>query len=89
MNAMEHGNQFRADQPVQIEVRQGPGELSVRIFDHGAGPTEEAPLPDLAAKLECLQTPRGWGLHLIRAMVDELRESHEGGRHVVELLVRY
>jgi anti-sigma regulatory factor (Ser/Thr protein kinase) len=35
-----------------------------------------------------LQTPRGWGLHLIRHMVDELRVGRENGMHLVELIVK-
>jgi anti-sigma regulatory factor (Ser/Thr protein kinase) len=88
MNAMEHGNGYRADQPTQISVRRSVDTLSVRIFDHGTGPTEEAEAPDLALKLDGLQSPRGWGLHIIRNMVDELRVGHEEGRHVIELVVK-
>jgi serine phosphatase RsbU (regulator of sigma subunit)/anti-sigma regulatory factor (Ser/Thr protein kinase) len=88
MNAMEHGNGYRADQPTRIAVRCSATTLSVRIFDHGAGPAEEPDAPDLGLKLDGLQSPRGWGLHLIRNMVDELRVSHEDGQHVVELVVK-
>jgi serine phosphatase RsbU (regulator of sigma subunit)/anti-sigma regulatory factor (Ser/Thr protein kinase) len=88
MNAMEHGNGYRADRPTHILVRRTPGAVSVRIFDHGAGPAVEAEAPDLEAKLAGLQTPRGWGLHLIKHMVDDLLITDEGGRHVVELVVR-
>jgi serine phosphatase RsbU (regulator of sigma subunit)/anti-sigma regulatory factor (Ser/Thr protein kinase) len=88
MNAMEHGNAYRVDLPVTISVRRSPAILSVRIFDHGSGPGDVAEAPDLDAKLEGLQTPRGWGLHLIRHMVDELRIGHEDGNHVVELVVK-
>ena len=43
---------------------------------------------DLEAKLAGLQTPRGWGLHLIRHMVDDLIVSDVDGQHVVELIIR-
>jgi anti-sigma regulatory factor (Ser/Thr protein kinase) len=88
MNAMEHGNGYRADQPTRINVRRSAEALSVRIFDHGAGPGEAPEAPDLEAKLEGLQTPRGWGLHLIRHMVDELRVNDDDGLHIVELVVK-
>ena len=89
MNAMEHGNGYRADQPARISVRRSADTLSVRIFDYGTGPLEQPDAPDLEAKLEGLQTPRGWGLHLIRHMVDELRVGREDGKHVIELVVRF
>jgi serine phosphatase RsbU (regulator of sigma subunit)/anti-sigma regulatory factor (Ser/Thr protein kinase) len=88
MNAMEHGNAYQADLPVQISVRRSASRLSVRIFDHGQGPADEGEAPDLFAKLEGQQTPRGWGLHLIRHMVDELVVGREGGKHVVELVMK-
>ncbi len=37
MNAMEHGNNYQADVPVQIEVMSSDNELSVRITDYGGG----------------------------------------------------
>ena len=88
MNAMEHGNGYRDDQPTYIVVRQSRDAVSVRIVDHGTGPLVAADEPDLEAKLAGLQTPRGWGLHLIRHMVDDLIVSDVDGQHVVELIIR-
>ena len=48
----------------------------------------EAETPDLEAKLEGLQKPRGWGLFLIRNMVDDLRVTTDGSNHTVELVMR-
>ena len=46
----------------------------MRITDEGGGrEIAEAETPDLEAKLEGLQKPRGWGLFLIENMVDDLR----------------
>jgi serine phosphatase RsbU (regulator of sigma subunit)/anti-sigma regulatory factor (Ser/Thr protein kinase) len=89
MNAIEHGNESRAELPVVIGIRREAGELLVRITDEG-GEREipEAETPDLEAKLEGLQKPRGWGLFLIRNMVDDLRVSSDGHHHTVELVVR-
>jgi serine phosphatase RsbU (regulator of sigma subunit)/anti-sigma regulatory factor (Ser/Thr protein kinase) len=88
MNAIEHGNQGRPEVPIEIEVDAAGGVLVVRISDEGLGePAGEAELPDLAAKLEGLQKPRGWGLFLIENMVDELRAYDQDGRHTVELVL--
>ena len=40
------------------------------------------------AQLAGLQRPRGWGLFLITNMVDDVRESTDGHRHLVELVMR-
>ncbi|HEX5585221.1 ATP-binding SpoIIE family protein phosphatase [Gaiella sp.] len=88
MNAIEHGNQSRPELPVEIDVEGTGGELRVRIADRGLSRPAAAPeAPDLAAKLEGLQKPRGWGLYLIENMVDELRVFDADGRHTVELVV--
>ena len=89
MNAIEHGNEARAELPVEVSVRASAAELVVAISDRGGGgEIPEAEEPDLEAKLEGLQKPRGWGLFLIRNMVDDLRESSDGSRHTVELVLR-
>jgi anti-sigma regulatory factor (Ser/Thr protein kinase) len=88
MNAMEHGNGYRAEVPVSIEVLRSGRELAVRITDRGGSPVPEtAEAPDLEAKLEGLQTPRGWGLFLIKNMVDEMHISSDGAHHTVELVL--
>jgi serine phosphatase RsbU (regulator of sigma subunit)/anti-sigma regulatory factor (Ser/Thr protein kinase) len=89
MNAMEHGSQYRADRPVSVRVLTGDGAVRVQITDLGGAPPErDREIPDLEAKLEGLQRPRGWGLFLIESMVDEMRETSEGGRHTLELALR-
>jgi anti-sigma regulatory factor (Ser/Thr protein kinase) len=88
MNAMEHGNQYRIDQPVEIEVLRSSEELIVRISDNGGlRDIPEKTLPDLEAKLDGLQSPRGWGLFLIKKMVDEMRVHTDEDRHTVELVL--
>src|SRR5918998_1094169 len=73
LNAMEHGNNYRAELPVLIEVSASDTQLSVKITDEGSGPPAfHADAPDLEAKLEGMQTPRGWGLFLIKNMVDDM-----------------
>jgi serine phosphatase RsbU (regulator of sigma subunit)/anti-sigma regulatory factor (Ser/Thr protein kinase) len=87
MNAMEHGNAYDADKPVEIEVRSTPQRLTIAIHDHGGGqPMPATVAPDLSAKLAGEQPPRGWGLFLIQHMVDEMRVRDEADRHTVELI---
>jgi serine phosphatase RsbU (regulator of sigma subunit)/anti-sigma regulatory factor (Ser/Thr protein kinase) len=89
MNAMEHGNEYRPDRPVAIRVLQSEKRLRVQVTDRGGGgelPTPET--PDLHAKLEGRQKPRGWGLFLIEKMVDEARVTSGADGHTVELVMR-
>ena len=88
MNAMEHGNDYRAELPVLIEVSASDTQLSVKITDEGSGPPAfHAETPDLEAKLEGMQSPRGWGLFLIKNMVDDMEVTGDEHHHTVELLL--
>jgi serine/threonine-protein kinase RsbW len=88
MNAMEHGNHYRAESPVLIEVSASDTQLSVKITDEGSGPPAfHSETPDLEAKLEGRQTPRGWGLFLIKNMVDDMEVSGDEHHHTVELIL--
>jgi anti-sigma regulatory factor (Ser/Thr protein kinase) len=89
MNAMEHGSGYREDRPVSVRVFTSEGLVRVQITDLGGAPPEkEHEVPDLEAKLEGLQRPRGWGLFLIENMVDETRETSDGEHHTLELGLR-
>jgi anti-sigma regulatory factor (Ser/Thr protein kinase) len=89
MNAMEHGNRYDPDLPVAIRVQTTAEELIISISDHGGGQTIPAvDAPDLEAKLAGLQSPRGWGLFLIRSMVDDMRVTDDGVCHTVELVMK-
>ncbi len=88
MNAMEHGNQYQPDKPVVIEVLASETMVDVRITDEGGAQLiPEAETPDLEAKLAELQTPRGWGLFLIKNLVDEMRVTSDATHHTIELLL--
>jgi serine phosphatase RsbU (regulator of sigma subunit)/anti-sigma regulatory factor (Ser/Thr protein kinase) len=88
MNAMEHGNGYRSEVPVSIKVLASHAALSVRITDRGGGrPIPQAEVPDLDAKLAGEQSPRGWGLFLIKNMVDDVHVTSDDTHHTVELVV--
>jgi anti-sigma regulatory factor (Ser/Thr protein kinase) len=91
MNAIEHGNGNHAEIPVEVEVTLNRDEVVVAITDqggeahHDTGAPEE---PDLLKKLDGGQSPRGWGLFLIRNMVDAMDVTTDGQRHTIWLTMR-
>jgi serine phosphatase RsbU (regulator of sigma subunit)/anti-sigma regulatory factor (Ser/Thr protein kinase) len=90
MNAIEHGNKGRSELDVEIRVFASQDAVVVRITDQGdggppPGATEE---PDIEAKLLGEQSPRGWGLFLIKNMVDEMDVFEDEEHHTVDLLLR-
>jgi serine phosphatase RsbU (regulator of sigma subunit)/anti-sigma regulatory factor (Ser/Thr protein kinase) len=89
MNAMEYGNHYQSDQPVRVRISATADHLSVEITDHGGGASvSKAETPDLDAKLAGTQSVRGWGLFLIKAMVDEVQVHDTETDHTVELILR-
>jgi serine phosphatase RsbU (regulator of sigma subunit)/anti-sigma regulatory factor (Ser/Thr protein kinase) len=87
MNAMEHGNAYRADRPVSIRVLHSGDRLRVEVSDLGAAAEVKPAAPDLGAKLAGEQTPRGWGLFLIEKMIDEANVTGDGDRRTLELVM--
>jgi anti-sigma regulatory factor (Ser/Thr protein kinase) len=88
MNAMEHGNHYQPDAPVSIQVLESRTTLAVRIRDQGSGqPILTPEEPDLEAKLAELQTARGWGLFLIKNLVDDMHITSDETHHTVELII--
>ncbi|MDQ3900716.1 MAG: ATP-binding protein, partial [Actinomycetota bacterium] len=90
MNAIEHGNKNQPELPVHIRVLASADAVTVTVTDVGGLPVDapQPSMPDLEAKLAGLQTPRGWGLFLIKNMVDEMNVSADGEHHTVSLTVR-
>ena len=94
---------YREGEQVVVTIAdQGPAEHGEHR-EHGGngedggngGRTEDrdwaegqAEVPDLAAKLAGEQEPRGWGLFLIRHMVDAMDVVTRDGRHIVRLAMR-
>ncbi len=89
MNAMEHGNHYLPEKPVAITVQASNEALLVRIVDHGGTRLlpDDTVEPDIEAKLAGLQSPRGWGLFLIKNMVDDMHIFEDATHHTVELIM--
>ena len=89
MNALEHGNHFKTELPVKIEVESSSDAILVRITDKGGGANIPEPeTPNLEAKLAGMQSPRGWGLFLIKNLVDEMNVTSDQVHHTVELILK-
>jgi anti-sigma regulatory factor (Ser/Thr protein kinase) len=87
MNAIEYGSQGRPEIPVDIVVETTKDAIVIRITDRalsGAVPSE-AEAPDIERKLAGEQKPRGWGLFLIRNMVDSMDVTSDESTQTVTL----
>lgn len=87
LNALEHGSG-----QVEVEVIGYPDDegsrIEVLVTDHGPGfEPEKVPAPHLEAKLHG-NRKRGWGLELMRHLMDQVDVVSEPGFTQVRLLRR-
>jgi serine phosphatase RsbU (regulator of sigma subunit)/anti-sigma regulatory factor (Ser/Thr protein kinase) len=88
MNAIEHGNENRPELAVEVRLLASDTAIRVLIVDQGGDKVmPDARTPDIEAKLAGLESPRGWGLFLIKNMVDDVSTSSDGERHTIELVL--
>jgi anti-sigma regulatory factor (Ser/Thr protein kinase) len=80
-----------SDQGGENSAGSGPGEGRGEGRGEGEGQGQgdgDQEEPDLAKKLDGEQSPRGWGLFLIRNMVDAMHVTTDGQRHTIWLTMR-
>ena len=71
--------------PSSLAVRSGGSTSGMGPERARSGPIPHPETPDLDAKLAGEQKPRGWGLFLIRHMVDAMDVSAADGLQTVTL----
>jgi serine/threonine-protein kinase RsbW len=89
INAIEHGNKLNDGLGVGVVLSTTDDELEVRVIDDGIGVGKAPPSPDMDRKMLGEEDPRGMGMFLIQALVDEA-EWHQGppGKSFVRLVIR-
>jgi anti-sigma regulatory factor (Ser/Thr protein kinase) len=71
-NAMQHGNQGRADAKVKVSLVCKNNALVVRVMDEGIGIDTVPPVPVIDDIIEQEKLITGFGLFLIRQLADEV-----------------
>jgi len=87
LNAIEHGNKMDAGMKVGIILNVEEKNLQVTVQDAGEkiGPVE---IPRIEEKIEGRSDRRGWGIFLIKNLVDEVKfESMPGGGNLVRMII--
>jgi len=89
LNAMEHGNQGRADARVIVTMNFDGLTFNVTVADEGEGIVELPDDPDFDRKLERLEPPRGLGIFLIKQLTDhvEFNKLNRQG-HMMRMVIR-
>lgn len=87
LNAIEHGNKLDASMKVGIILTIGESKLQVAVQDQGEA-IGEIDTPKIEDKIEGKKTPRGWGIFLIKSLMDEVKfESTPEGGNLVRMII--
>lgn len=87
-NAMEHGNRLKKDTKVLVTLKMGKKSLEVNVQDQGRGPGKAIKKPKLDKQIEECDDPRGWGMFLIKNLVDEMEfKNMPNGGNVMRMVI--
>ena len=90
LNAMEHGNKNSTNMRVAIALSVGPSKskLKVVVEDKGSGIKKKINEPSIERKIEGKEPARGWGIFLIKRLMDEVKfEAKPGGGNVTTMVI--
>ena len=90
INAIEHGNRLNEKLSVGVILSAGDDALEVKVIDDGKGMKTQPPKPDIDRKMHGQEDPRGMGMFLIQALVDEAEwvAGIDGKSSYVRLVIR-
>jgi serine/threonine-protein kinase RsbW len=71
-NAMEHGNRLKKNTMVLVTLEMTDDRLEVKVQDKGKGPGKKIVTPDIEHQIASGGDSRGWGIFLIKNLVDEV-----------------
>ena len=71
INAIEHGNRLNEKLSVGVILSAGVDALEIKVMDDGKGMKTQPAKPDIDKKMHGEEDPRGMGMFLIQALVDE------------------
>lgn len=72
INAMEHGNRLNKDTKVLVTLKIDKKRLEVNVKDEGKGFRETIKEPEIDKQINGCEDYRGWGIFLIKNLVDEV-----------------
>ena len=89
LNAMRHGNKGRKDARVIVIMNYDDDSFQVEVWDKGEGIAEFPGDPDIDRIINDIDPIMGFGLFLIRKLVDKVEFSKiDSQGHVVKMIVK-
>lgn len=87
INAIEHGNQMDESLTVVVILSMDDNTLEVKVVDRGSGVRRAVTAPDIDRKIHGDEDPRGMGMFLIQALVDEAEWVRKRGSSYARLAI--
>ncbi len=88
LNAMEHGNEMKTTTKVGISLSVNKTKLKVTVEDNGKGFQGNTIEPDIDKKIEGTDEARGWGIFLIKRLIDDVKfEPKPDGNTVTTMII--
>lgn len=87
VNAIEHGNKQVETEKVIVTLTIEESKLKVDVQDKGKQFQPEVGKPDMAKKIEGSLPPRGWGMFLIKSLMDEVAFSSQDGGNTTTMII--
>jgi serine/threonine-protein kinase RsbW len=84
INAVQHGNRGKPDARVLVAISFQGNALRISVFDEGAGLKAEPKDPDIDRIIEDLDPPVGFGVFLMKRLMDEV-EFNGTSNHLHEV----
>jgi serine/threonine-protein kinase RsbW len=90
INAIEHGNRMNEKLSVGVVLSAQADSLEVKVIDDGKGMKAKPHRPDIDKKIHGEEDPRGMGMFLMQALVDEAEwvAGVNGKSSYVRLVIR-
>ena len=87
INAIEHGNKLDTTTQVGVMLTVQDARLEVAVSDQGRGVGAVEP-PNIDEKIGGIEPTRGWGMFLIRSLMNEVTlESPPEGGNVLRMVI--
>jgi serine/threonine-protein kinase RsbW len=88
LNAIEHGNEESHRRKVVVLMAATDSELEISVRDHGRAFVVPDEAPNITTIIEEEKRSRGWGIYLIRSLVDEVEfKPLPKGGNVVRMVI--
>ncbi len=88
INAMEHGNRLKKDTKVLVTLKIDKKRLEVNVRDEGKGSIQNLKVPKIEDQINGCEDSRGWGIFLIKNLVDEVEfKTMPKGGNVTRMVI--